>query len=729
MRRITTALLSLILLLSVTQAALAQTDVLVIEDGLRGADNTGGTVAISLTNTGPIAGLQLTLLDEPDLLEITAIRVTDRAEGVFDVAAFHGPGDGSETLLALSTDPANTLAPGEGTVLEVDYALASGAPPGTIRLRPADVFVVDTNGQRIPMELQDGTFFDPQVTAFREFGKAAGFEQLFNFTCCPDAFGAAWADYDLDGDEDLLHVGFFTALFRNNGDGTFTEVGEASGVRTAVTFDVGLSPVWGDYDNDGDPDAFILAQSGDRVLLENAGDGTFSDVTAAAGLVVQSEGAFSANWVDFNNDGHLDLYTSDGFLFRNNKDKTFSNVTDATGVGSATASGTAWADYDHDGDADLFAADGLFRNDSGMFVNVTESTGVSPGVGFGGGTAWGDFNNDGGFDLYVTRSDFMPASLYRNDGDGTFTDVTASAGVGVDLARGVAWADMDLDGDLDLFVTRPAVPEDPYRLFRNDGDGTFSDVAALASVVIDSWFFAGISDEPGQAASWADVNGDGTLDLFVANGRPPQLLFENRGNGTGNHFISIKLVGTDSNRSGIGARVTVETGGLAQIREVEGGANTAQNSLPVEFGLGQADEVDRIVIQWPSGLVEAKTDPTPANQFLTLVEGTLTPTGVRSDASPELPPQVRLHPNYPNPFGTSTRIGYDLPLRSRVTIKVYNVLGQEVATLLDEERLAGSHHLIWDGTSGKGVRASSGLYLVRMTAGAVSHSLKMIVIR
>ena len=712
---------------------LAQTDSLYVLNGVRGPGNSGGRVSIALTNSTQIAGLQFTLHQSQNYLAGKAVHLPARGSAAYDVADFFTAPDSSLRVLAMSTKPSKVLNPGQGAVLNIDFDLNPGAPSGTVELNLSDVIVVDVNGQTIPVVAVKGSFFDPQVTAFQEISKAAGFEQLFNVTCCPGAWGGAWADYDADGDDDLLYFGFFTALFRNDGDGTFTDVGGSSGLRAAVAqtpnFNPGISAAWGDYDNDGDPDAFLLAQSGSRVLLKNNGDATFTDVTAAAGLVVQSQGAFSVNWMDFNNDGYLDLYTSDGFLFQNNQNGTFSEVSSEAGIGRSVSSGTAWADYDNDGDLDFFSADKQQRNDQGTFVDITDSTGIAPGANFGGNLAWGDYNNDGFLDLYLTRGDFMPANLYKNDGDGSFTNVTSSAGVGLAKASAVAWADVDNDADLDLFVTRPAVIDSPYVLFRNNGDGTFTNIARLANMVRGAWFPGNAGAQPGQGAAWSDFNLDGRLDLFVANNTPPDFLFENRGNGTGNHFLVLTLVGTNSNKSAIGARVTVEADGISQIREVEGGANTSQNSLRVEFGLGRARQVDKITIRWPSGLVESTIRSLVADQFLTITEGALNVVGVAEDAGAGLPEEFHLFQNYPNPFNPSTTVQFQLPKAEHVIVRIFNLMGQEVQTLLDEVKQPGIYKIEWDGKNRYGRNVSTGLYVLRMEAGDFTNSRKILFLK
>ena len=704
---------------------LAQTSTLRLGDGVRGPMNTGGSISVFLNNTRPVAGVQFTLVNKQGLLSVTNVHTRDRTSAVFNVVNFTNLSGDTTKILAMNTDAFAQLDAGKGEILQIDFNLQAGAPAGTIPLDIAEFYLVDTNGQLIPTVAQGGIFFDPQVTMFKEISKAAGFEVLFNLPG-QGAFASAWADYDLDGDVDLLYAsGFntYTTLFRNNGDGTFTELGESSGIAAiAQGADVAA---WSDYDNDGDPDAFLL-RGGNGLLVENNGDSTFTDVTAASGIDIQESGT-SVAWVDFDNDSHLDVHVGNGFLFQNNGDKTFHDVATETGIGGVN--GVVWADYDNDGDLDLLNEEGQFRNDNGIFVDVTSTTGITPGSGMGGSTAWGDYNNDGFLDLYITRVDFGPSSLYENNGNGIFTDVTVSAGVAVTESRSATWADFDNDADIDLFVTRPSMIDSPYVLFRNNGDGTFTDIASLANVVRGEWFPAIPGAEPGRGAAWTDFNNDGKVDFFVANTKPPDFLFENRGNGTGNRFLVLTLVGTNSNKSAIGARVTVEAGGITQIREVEGGANTSQNSLPVEFGLGQAQQVDQITIRWPSGLEEFTTRAIAVDQFLTLEEGTLHTVGVAEAPNSGIPKEFVLFQNYPNPFNPVTTFQYQLPKTEHVLLTIYNIRGQKVQTLVNEVKQPGSYKIEWNGKNSYSLEVGTGLYVVRMEAGEFIESKKILLMK
>jgi hypothetical protein len=318
-------------------------------------------------------------------------------------------------------------------------------------------------------------------------------------------------------------------------------------------------------------------------------------------------------WADYNGDGFLDLYVghlSRGFnpgnlLYRNNRDGTFTNVAASAGVADLRDSngGVAWADYDNDGDQDVYVGNrhepnGLFRQGSdGRFDDVAPAAGVA-NEGNSSGIAWGDYDNDGWLDLFVANQD-RQSSLYRNSRDGTFADVTAAAGLALPGASvGANWADFDNDGWLDLLVVNLGNSA-PNRLYHNNGDGTFSDVAASVGLAY---------QENGRTAAWADIDNDGFLDLAVSNYGTTRL-FRNAGNG--NHWLNVRLSGTVSNRDAIGARIearAVINGRLVrQTREVSaGGSRHSQDSVDVEFGLGDAPTVD-LSITFPSGLRQQLT--------------------------------------------------------------------------------------------------------------------------
>ncbi len=446
-------------------------------------------------------------------------------------------------------------------------------------------------------------------------------------------FGAAWGDYNNDGFLDLYVTNYrnVNILYENNKDGTFSDVARSAGVNDDGT---GIGIVWGDYNNDGFLDLYLVndvdAGYGARnILYKNNGDGTFTDVADPAGLSSHGYGLCAA-WADYNNDGLLDLYITNNAhsifcygqsnkLYKNKGDGTFEDVTETAGVGEkGNSTGLAWCDYDGDGDQDFFVVNFaspfldspednpsvLYQNnDDGTFTIISSSAGIEHSDG-GHGAAWGDYDNDGDMDLYIannsTTLSLSPQSsslgknvLYQNNGDSTFTDVTDTAGVGSTLTSiEVTWVDYDNDGDLDLHVVNGGIGgSQGSLLYENNGNGTFTDVASEAGIQ---------NTGAGEGAAWGDYDNDGDMDLYVVNYRQPNKLYRNEGNN--NHWIIIKPEGTVSNKAGIGARIKITTGTSTQIREVDGGSGfSSQDSLWVHFGLGNYELIDKLEIKWPGG--------------------------------------------------------------------------------------------------------------------------------
>ena len=425
------------------------------------------------------------------------------------------------------------------------------------------------------------------------------------------AEGVSWGDYDGDGDLDLYVANDDGAnlLLWNDGLGQFTE--DTGGDIADAGY--GLAISWGDYDNDGNLDLYLARFTEENLLFRNNGSGSFTDVTTPPlGVTARSR---SAPWVDYDNDGYLDLYVvneigGSNVLLHNEGDGTFVDATspplDHSGVGNCVA----WGDYDNDGDPDAYLANWgqpnvLFRNDGGgSFVDVTsaplDDAGKTTSV------CWGDYDNDGDLDLYVCNAQ-SANGLFRNDGGDVFTDVTSGPLGSTDRATGAAWSDFDNDGDLDLYVANFGVTN---LLLVNDGGGVFSDGTVFPL------------DDPGQAAgvTWGDYDGDGDTDLYVGNWGSANLLLENRAS-LGNHWLHLELEGTMSNRSAIGARARVVTGGVSQIREISGGSGYASQASPaIEFGLGGSTLVDTVQVTWPSGITTVLTD-VAVDQVLLIDEG------------------------------------------------------------------------------------------------------------
>ncbi|MFH1277114.1 MAG: FG-GAP-like repeat-containing protein [Candidatus Eisenbacteria bacterium] len=526
--------------------------------------------------------------------------------------------------------------------------------------------------------------------------------------------GAAWGDYDGDGDHDLYvsNSGGANVMLRNEGAGAFSDVtGGPLGDGAA-----GAGVAWADMDDDGDLDLSLVNAGSANKFFRNDGGGTMIDGTS--GPLGDSGFGFGTSWSDYDGDGDADLYVvnagSSNKLFRNDGGGAFVDATTAV-VGDAIGFGftAAWGDYDNDGDGDLYIGNGfgpnkLIRNDgAGVFTDITAGPLADGNSTYG--VAWGDYDNDGDLDLYLAN-ELAANRLLRNDG-GTFVDATSAPLGDTGAGYGCSFVDFDNDGDLDVFVAQSGA----NRLFENLGGGSFADAAETP--VRDAASSAG--------AAWADYDGDGDLDLYLPNAGGANKLFRNDDPGT-NRWIQVDLVGSASNRSGIGARVRVVAGGGAQIREVASGSGfLSQDALTAGFGLGASATIDSIIVRWPSGTV-TDTANVAADQRITLFEETVQ-TGVAG--GPPLPVRYELFGNAPNPFNPVTTVRFALPERSRVSLSVYDISGRLVRALKTGEEDAGWFSVTWNGRDGAGREVGSGIYFVRMATPKHSDTKKMVLIR
>lgn len=460
-----------------------------------------------------------------------------------------------------------------------------------------------------------------------------------------DGAGAAFVDYDNDGYEDLFVANLSgpSRLYHNEGNGEFRAM-LASPIATDFTLDA-YGAAWGDYDNDGLVDLFLAAggtSGGTNVLYHNKGGGSFERISVSP-LTTVRRYSVGAAWTDFNRDGLLDLFVAndgrshaESLLFQNHGDGTF--ITNATLNFKSDALTGAWADYNNDGWPDLAVSNGFFNDLQTNFLFLNSGAGqlvrlnptTFPSARYGSyGMAWGDYDNDGYPDLFIANdgNNFddandapEPNELYHNNRDGTFTRITIGA-IATDssFSTAAAWADYDNDGFLDLFVANRTYNEaDPQRsfLYHNNGDGTFS---RITDGPIARW----VSSAGGCA--WGDYDNDGFLDLFVSSPSLRHLgqnaLFHNTRNS--NQWLTIKCIGTVSNRSAIGAKVRVKAiiGGKTvwQLREITSGDGIGSAGLSAHYGLGDATRVESVRVEWPSGAIQELASVAP-QQILTLHE-------------------------------------------------------------------------------------------------------------
>jgi len=495
--------------------------------------------------------------------------------------------------------------------------------------------------------------------------------------------GIAVFDYNNDGWQDIFFTNgaaipsleksdasYSNRLFRNNGDGTFTDVTEKAGLQ-GIGYAMGVAA--GDYDNDGFVDLYITGVNRNQ-LLHNNGDGTFTDVTEKAGVsgVIPRYGkAWGANagWLDYNNDGLLDLFVANylnydmktaahcmqagipaycspiGFLgtpnilYRNNGDGTFTDVSEQSHISQSVgkAMGLSFAHYDDSGFIDIFVSNDTFQNylfhnnGNGTFTEVGITAGVAynafGNVVAGMGTDFRDLDNDGKPDIFQTAMFGEGFPIYKNLGDGQFQDVTAATGMAAMTSRLTAWGageyDFDNDGYKDLFTANADILDNamevahrpfalPNGLYRNKGNLTFEDLSSKAGPSFSV-------PAPHRGAAFGDLNNDGKVDIVVTvlNGLPKILLNRTKND---NHWIILKLVGVKSNRDGLGTRVKITTRLGSQYNEATTtvGYNSSSDKR-VHFGLGSAAVADSIELTWPSGIKQVLKN-VKADQILSVTE-------------------------------------------------------------------------------------------------------------
>ena len=527
-----------------------------------------------------------------------------------------------------------------------------------------------------PTTLQAITFVDATDEAGIRFRHASGTRS----SLLPEDMGsgAAFADIDNDGDLDLYIVNIprpltqdasvrseTNVLYRNNGNGTFTDITDSAGVGH---HGYGMGCVFSDYNGDGNLDLYIT-NYGANVLYRNNGDGTFTDVTKTAGVSCElwSTGAAFA---DVDGDSDLDLYVcnyvtydlekleqmqeeslqsgkpvpsalnphvfepQDNVFYQNNGDGTFSDVTAEVGIAApgGRSMQCMFSDFDNDNDLDLYVANDtsvnyVYRNDgNGAFTDVSNESWAADFRGSMGLTA-GDYDADGDIDIFMSHWVDEENTLYRNllkedpsSAHIRFVNESYSAMLAEVSIKLIGWGtalfDYDNDGDLDIFVTNGSTFQELKRpevlipqvdaLYRNDGDGSFSDVSESS----------GITELPtrvGRGATFGDYDNDGDIDIFVVNNHAPPTLLRNDG-GNRNNWLHVELMGADGNRNAIGAKIQLKTADRTQIREVYAGESyMSTNSFIVEFGVGDATQVETLQVTWLNGDIQ-KLHNIPVNQ-------------------------------------------------------------------------------------------------------------------
>lgn len=523
----------------------------------------------------------------------------------------------------------------------------------------------------------------PQSITFTDITSKAGIQFTHNSgragkKFLPETMGSGCAFLDADGDgwPDILLINSkdFTprgrkslpALYHNNHNGTFTNVTAGSGLDVEM---YGLGVAIADYDNDGREDIYITALEGDR-LFHNEGNGKFKDVTKAAGIVNANFGT-SAVWFDYDRDGKVDLFVAnyvqwtqkgdlwcslDGAtksyctpesykgnssrLFRNLGDGKFEDVTKKAGLGEPTSKslGAAVLDYNGDGWPDLFVSNDtqpnkLYRNrGNGTFTEEAVAAGVAlgeDGVSRGAmGVDASDYDHSGRTHLLVGNFSNQMLGLYHNEGNGLFVDEASRSPIGrsslLSLAFGVFFFDYDLDGYPDIFAANGHIDEEigrvqakiqyrqPPLLFHNDGKGGFGNASGSVGPDLMRPLVA-------RGAAYADIDRDGDLDILVTTNNGSAYLYRNDG-GNRNHWWNVRLIGTKSNRSAIGAVVRIESASGKQGQTVHSGSSyCSQSDLALTFGLGNDATIAAVEVSWPSGAKQRFTN-VPANKFVSITE-------------------------------------------------------------------------------------------------------------
>lgn len=547
-----------------------------------------------------------------------------------------------------------------------------------------------------------------------------------------DSRAVTWIDYDNDGDLDLFvtngpRLGENNFFYENMGNGEFLK-------RTDIAITKDKAPsdgaTWGDYNNDGYPDLYVANWWGVKGLLyKNNGDKTFTQLTNAAPALDPSYSE-TASWGDYNRDGYLDLYvcnsggTKKNNLYRNNGDGSFTKITSGTPVTDTKFSRNVdWVDYNADGFPDLFVAnennehENLYTNNgNGTFTSASIPS-LTNNSGNSASSNWEDVDNDGDLDVFIANYENQKNYLLLNNGANVFTK---SAAFNNETSNSFCstFGDIDNDGDLDLFVTNAftGTEKTVNFLYTNNGNGSFSrDTSEIVSKDL-GWTYG---------AAFGDYDADGDLDLFAARcyqANENNSLYKNLGNG--NHWVQIDLLGTKSNKSAIGAIVKVKAlidgSPVWQQRRVTGQNGYCSQNLRLHFGLAASTVIDSLVILWPSGIIQSKT-AIHADTLLAIKEDTTLTGTLQGNNIPDK--NFHLQQNFPNPFNPETVINYTIPEDGSVNLKVFDVTGNEVAALVSGEQKQGSYTITFHAG---GLASGTYFYTLNTQNGVLSRKMLLL---